>query len=134
MSKLEEKWKISVPTTEYERKFREISEETIREYAEPVFKKLKEEIEKSKLKIIETLGIFVALFTFISVEFQTFRIYQDPKEISGLTLILLGALLFFILIFDLILNKENINPLVIIFMPVAVFMMIAGLFLFSFLY
>ncbi len=67
-------------------------------------------IENSKLTIIETLGIFVALFTFISVDFQVFRSYRDIYAISGLTLILLGSISFLLLIFDFyILQSRAIN-------------------------
>jgi|GEM_PF-2690982 len=62
---------------------------------------LENKIESSKIKVIETLGIFVALFTFISTEFQVFKIYQNPITIAGLTLIILGSLLVFITILDI---------------------------------
>ena len=55
------------------------------------------------------MGIFVALFTFISIEFQVFRSYRDPHAISGLTLIFLGAIFLFLVIFDYLLNKSSEN-------------------------
>jgi hypothetical protein len=67
---------------------------------------LENKIENSKIKIIETLGIFVALFTFISTEFQVFKIYQSPITIAGLTLIILGSLLVFITILDITLASN----------------------------
>ncbi len=65
---------------------------------------LEHKIEGSKLKVVETLGIFVALFTFISIEFQVFRSYENTIAISGLTLIILGSLTFFVIILDFVLN------------------------------
>jgi hypothetical protein len=77
-------------------------------------RRIKEEydrkIENSKLTIIETLGIFVALFTFVSIEFQVFRMYRDPQAISGLTLVLLGSTTFLMSIFDIsIINARSIK-------------------------
>lgn len=63
-------------------------------------KELEDKIENSKLTIIETLGIFIALFTFISIDFQVFRSYRTPQAISGLLLIFFGAIFLFIIIFD----------------------------------
>jgi uncharacterized membrane protein len=67
---------------------------------------LEGKIESSKIKVIETLGIFVALFTFISTEFQVFKIYQNPVTIVGLTLIILGSLLIFVTVLDTILDNN----------------------------
>jgi tetrahydromethanopterin S-methyltransferase subunit B len=66
--------------------------------------KLDRKIDDSKTRVIETLGIFVALFTFISVEFQALRSLQDTADIAGITLIFLGGLLLFVTVLDLILN------------------------------
>lgn len=60
----------------------------------------KKQIENQKLTIIETLGIFVALFTFISIDFQVFKSYRDPYAVGGLSLILLGSISFLIILFD----------------------------------
>jgi hypothetical protein len=64
-------------------------------------------IESSRIKIIETLGIFVALFTFVSVEFQMFRIFHRADSVGGLTLILLGSLISFLLILDFVINSSD---------------------------
>lgn len=61
---------------------------------------IKSEIRRIQLPVIETLGIFATLFTFISIEFQVFRMYRDPQAISGLTLVLLGSIAFLMSIFD----------------------------------
>jgi hypothetical protein len=68
--------------------------------ADRIKKELEDKIENSRLTTIETLGIFVALFTFISVDFQVFRSYRNYWAISGLTLIFLGSIFLFITIID----------------------------------
>lgn len=70
-------------------------------------KDLDDKIENSKLTIIETLGIFVALFTFISVDFQIFRSYGDPNAIAGLTLVLLGSVAFLMSALDFFVLKAR---------------------------
>lgn len=62
-------------------------------------KSIRKEIKKVRsyhLKIIETLGIFVALFTFISVEFQILRGIDNLDQAILLSLILLGSLGMFL--------------------------------------
>lgn len=70
-------------------------------------KDLDDKIENSKLSVIETLGVFVALFTFISIDFQVFRSYRDPYAITGLTLILLGSVSFLISVLDFFILKAR---------------------------
>lgn len=60
----------------------------------------RKQIENQKLTIIETLGIFVALFTFVSVDFQVFKSYRNPFAVAGLSMLLLGAISFLVIIFD----------------------------------
>lgn len=76
-------------------------------YYEKKFEKQDSKIENQKLTIIETLGIFVALFTFISIDFQVFKSYRNPFAISGLTLILLGSVAFIISVFDFFILKAR---------------------------
>ena len=94
-------------------------------------KKLENKIESSKIKVIETLGIFVALFTLISVEFQIFRLYENAVTIGGLTLIILGSLLIFITVADAVLSNnlswENKKSRLI---PIWLFLIVAGIFCF----
>jgi len=80
-------------------KFKERVDSEIKNNKETV-----EKIENKQIRTIETLAIFVALFTFISVEFQLFKYYQSPQAISGLTLIFLGSLLTFLTVLDFVLN------------------------------
>ncbi|MDX9913274.1 MAG: hypothetical protein RBS77_01710 [Candidatus Moranbacteria bacterium] len=55
-----------------------------------------EEAKSYQLKIIETLGIFVALFTYISVEFQILRGINNLEQAVALSLILVGSLGMFL--------------------------------------
>ena len=71
--------------------------------------KLEKKIDDSRIRVVETLGIFVALFTFISIDFQVYRSYRHPLSISGLTLILLGSLLSIIILLDYFVIRNN-NP------------------------
>lgn len=81
--------------------------EKIQGTVDDVKKELENKIESSKLTIIETLGIFVALFTFISIDFQVFRFYRDPRAISGLVLIFLGSIFLFIIFFDFFILRNQ---------------------------
>jgi len=109
-----------------------ISQKQIEVEIRPILDEMKKEINSSRLKVIETLGIFAALFTFISIEFQTFRIYKNPASIGGLTLILLGSLLFFVITLDYILNKEDIKLAAVIIGLSTILMIIIGIMLFVF--
>ncbi|MFA5777060.1 MAG: hypothetical protein WC906_01315 [Parcubacteria group bacterium] len=77
------------------------------DYYEKKFQKQDDKIENQKLTIIETLGIFVALFTFISIDFQVFKSYRNPFAISGLTLILLGSITFLVSSLDFFILKAR---------------------------
>jgi len=69
--------------------------------------RINHEIRDSNLKTIETLGIFVALFTFVSIEFQIFRSFFSWYAGASLSLIILGALTFFVLLLTTLLNKKK---------------------------
>lgn len=68
-----------------------------------------EKIKDSNLKTIETLGIFVALFTFVSVEFQIFKDQVTFLAGLGFTLILLGSLLSFLWILRISVRENQSN-------------------------
>jgi len=68
---------------------------------------LSDKIDNSKLKTIETLGIFVALFTFVSVNVQIFTRVTHLKSAMWFTVLLMGSLGFFALIIHIIINKEK---------------------------
>jgi len=90
-----------------------------------------DKLRESQFSIIEILGIFVALFTFISVEFQIFRSFTSWKAGASLTLILLGSLLFFIVVIGLILNR-NLSKKIFGVMFAAFIFIIMGVFLFAY--
>jgi len=58
--------------------------------------KLKDELKSDKLQAIQILAIFVAFFTFVSVEFQLFANTNDALEVLGLSALLMGSLLIFV--------------------------------------
>lgn len=66
-------------------------------------------IEESKNQNIETLGLFVALFTFISVEFSLFNDIKDFNSIISLTFIIAGLLAFFVLLLYNVVRTANSN-------------------------
>lgn len=109
--------------------------EKIEKY-ESRMEKIKDDLDKkiddSKIRIIETLGIFVALFTFISINFQVFKSYKNPVAISGLILILLGSLTTFITILDfLIINgSKKIKEFPVELLLLNLFFLVAGFILF----
>lgn len=91
------------------KKIRNLTEKQLR--IENDLNYIKTDVEKSlenkQIKIIEGLGIFVALFTFISIEFQIFKIYTHPYSIIGITFIFLGSLLILISVLDFLLNLNK---------------------------
>lgn len=74
---------------------------------------LKRQITDNKTKQIETLGLFVALFAFLSVQVQIFKEQRDPIVLIGLSLISGGLITFFVLILDLMIRaRHEIDSLV----------------------
>ncbi|MDO8528231.1 MAG: hypothetical protein Q7T03_11195 [Deltaproteobacteria bacterium] len=59
-----------------------------------------EELYKDKVSLITVLGIFISIFTFISVEIQFLKYICDFHKIIGFTLILPGILLLFLCSLD----------------------------------
>ncbi|CZG80396.1 hypothetical protein SDA22_07295 [Legionella pneumophila serogroup 1] len=57
--------------------------------------KLIEEFKKDKHNLIEILGIFVGIFTFLSIEIQILRNVTDFLRIAGLSIISFSGLIFF---------------------------------------
>lgn len=70
-------------------------------------KDIKKEQDRNRISVIESIGIFVALFTFISISFQVFNSYRDPWTISGLLIILLGSISFFLSLFNIFIFGYN---------------------------
>jgi hypothetical protein len=85
----------------------DIEKNKIKDDATETKKELEDKIENHKLTIIETLGIFVALFTFISVDFQVFRAYRNPYAVAGLTMIFLGSIAFLMSALDFFILKAR---------------------------
>jgi len=77
---------------------------------EEISKKIEDverDIKKMTNKNIETLGIFVALFTFISVSIQIFSSSINPFFNLGIFLLILISIGFFILFLDFVINQEK---------------------------
>ena len=85
---------------EFQDKFLENFKKSYKEDIDKKTRDLEDKIENSKLSIIETLGMFVALFTFISVDFQIFKSYTNPALVGALTAIMVGSIFLFIIVFD----------------------------------
>lgn len=69
--------------------------------------KLKEEeIKNLRKENIELIGLFVAIFTFISVEITILKYANNSFTLFGLSLILLGAIIFLLSTLVLILDKN----------------------------
>ncbi|MCK4891395.1 MAG: hypothetical protein KAS78_01885 [Candidatus Pacebacteria bacterium] len=94
---------------EFKKKVNEIAKTNTEKIIRETKDELRDKIDDSKLKTIETLGIFVALFTFVSIEFQVFRTLDNAQSVAGLTLILLGSLLTFITVLDSVLSKIKLQ-------------------------
>lgn len=68
---------------------------------------IKIEIAETKVKVIETLGVFVALFTFVSLDFTLLKGDVNPLVSVALILVAGGLLLAFILTMHYILTSEK---------------------------
>ncbi|MBP7119463.1 hypothetical protein KBA63_05275 [Candidatus Woesebacteria bacterium] len=66
-----------------------------------------DELRKKHSDQIQTLSIFVAFFTFVSVEFGLLRSVAHPVMAVSYTLILLGSLTFFVVLIDVVLNDDR---------------------------
>lgn len=78
---------------DFQNKLNSESERLKRNFNNDITKKTQD----SKEKIIEILGIFVALFTFVSVDIRFFSSDITFLSLVGFTLITLGGLAFFVL-------------------------------------
>lgn len=82
---------------------------------EKVKKNLEEtqkDLKQSKTSIVESIGIFVAIFTFISINFQIIQAANDVEKAISLILILLGAILILLTTSIIMLRiDENIKNL-----------------------
>jgi Mn2+/Fe2+ NRAMP family transporter len=71
------------------------------------FQKQNDKLNSDKTRVIETLGIFVALFTFISSEIQIFKNESNTFRALGLSLVFAGILAFFVLILELTVRSNE---------------------------
>jgi hypothetical protein len=58
--------------------------------------KLEEQSRSDRLQSIQILALFVAFFTFVSVQFQLFAVVKETFTVIALSMVLLGALLLFV--------------------------------------
>lgn len=58
--------------------------------------KMDSQVKNDKLQAIQILALFVAFFTFVSVEFQLFNNVKSPGALVALSMMLLGALTIFV--------------------------------------
>ncbi len=61
---------------------------------------VRKQIDESKTKVVETLALFAALFTFLSLQVDVLKGEDDTDKILGLVLITGGLITFFVLILD----------------------------------
>jgi len=64
-----------------------------------------EELKTDKHSLIAILGMFVAIFTFVSVEIQILKSVTDVLRIAGLSLIMISSLILFVMGLFLIAEK-----------------------------
>lgn len=73
---------------------------------------VRQKIDESKTRVVETLGLFVALFTFLSLQVQIFKDERNIDQIIGLVLITGGLITFFVLVLDIMIkNKDDAKGL-----------------------
>lgn len=89
--------------------------------------RFKADINEYKTKIIEVLGIFVALFTFVSVDIQVFKTDISTLSAMGFSLVMLGALLLFIIVLVSIFDEKKSTILLNILALISVLLIIVGI-------
>lgn len=66
-----------------------------------------ESFDRQKISVIESLSVFVALFTFVSIEFQLFRTATSWLIVTAFTLLFLGGLLLFCGVVEKIMSWDD---------------------------
>lgn len=74
---------------------------------EEILKSFSKKLDDVQGKGIETLAIFVALFTFVSVDIQVFKTSVSTLSAMGFTLVMLGALLLFVTVLLYLFDEEE---------------------------
>lgn len=75
------------------------------------------EIDKDRIKQTEILGVFVALFTFVSVNFQLFSNISNLGVAIFFMLVSFFCLSGFVLLMNFLLGKEVVRPKLIVPQP-----------------
>ncbi len=74
-------------------------------------KDAKKEIKDAKTNTIEALAIFVALFTFVSIDIQIFKSDVSTLSAAGFALIIFACLMSFVIALAYLLDFEKISKL-----------------------
>ena len=69
--------------------------------------KMSQKVEESKGRVIETLGLFVALFTFLSLQVQIMKDETNIIHITGMLLLSGGMISLFVMLLDLIIHAKD---------------------------
>lgn len=62
-------------------------------------------LKRDKIELISLLGIFVSIFTFVSVEIRILQTVNNIFQIAGLTIIMFSGIILFALLIHLISNQ-----------------------------
>lgn len=68
---------------------------------------IRNKIEQDKNRVVETIGVFAALFTFLSLQVQIMKEEREPIAIIALVLVTGGIITFFVLILDLLVRSRD---------------------------
>ncbi|GEM_PF-3709137 len=80
---------------------------SVRKTVNDQLKEVTKQIDESKNRVVETLALFAALFTFLSLQVQIFKDERDPDIVIGIVLITGGLITFFVLILDLMIKSKG---------------------------
>jgi len=118
---------------EYEEKFIEYKKQIddLEKKNTDKFEEYETKIEDTQKKVTESIGIFVAIFSFVSIEFNFLKQTSSSQTLVKLTLILSSILLFFICILSIFMRcKFSIfTVLVLIFALISIGLLSLGLIL-----
>jgi len=79
------------------------------------FNEQKKEVKNMKIDFIAVIGIFVSIFTFISIEIQILRYVCDFWRIAGFSLIIFGSLCSFVILVHSIFSQKEIKNKILAF-------------------
>ena len=82
---------------------------------EKEIEKIKEETKTIKIDFIAVIGIFVSIFTFISIEIQILKYVCDFWRIAGFSLIIFGSLSSFVILVHSIFSQKEIKNKILFF-------------------